>query len=515
MPTADANYTALEYILESTFGVTPSPARTTRMRFTGESLAHEKATVTSEEIRSDRQRSDLIKVGAMASGPIQFELNQADYQPFFLAALGAAAWTTVNVTATTAIDLATQTLTTTGAGFAGVPVGGFVKITGAAAPGNNGIKRVLAKDAGNNILTLAAGGVVATEASVSLTITAKDARNGVAQTFMSWQRTVNSSDGMPYYQTYVGMAVDELALEVASKAIVKGTLTFKGKIGAAPESSINNTAGAFAAGTLTCGATDPADGDVVVVGNRTYTLRDTLGTGADEVLNSATPATLAANLTAAINGTAAGYNVTHRAATPHTQVNAVQSTDDVIVTAKVMGAAANAYATTTTSSTGELDWGAATLTGGADATAPYPASSAPVLNGTGNVGFIYEGNTVATTRFKSIKLSVKNNLRDKDAIGEEGAFELGWGTIDVTGSLESYFGTNNLYRSLIAHDYTALAFVLTGADGKSLAFTFPYVNFGTGNPSASAINTDVMMTPDFTAIMHPELGCTVIINAFD
>lgn len=516
MPTADANNAALTYIAESAFGVTPYPARTTRMRLTGETLAHQKDTVKSEEIRNDRQVSDLIKVGAMASGPVSFEMNQADYQGFLLAALGAASWTTVNATATSDVDVASQTITTTGAGFAAVPVGGFVKVAGAATAGNNGLKRVLAKDGGNNVLTLAAGSLTGDETAVSLTITAKDARNGVAKKFYTFEREVLASDDVPYYQVYRGMTVDKFSLEATSKQILKGTLDLKGKIGAAGESSVNNTAGAFATGALTCGASDPADGDVIVIGPRTYTLRDTLGTGADEILNSATEATLAANIRAALGGTEGGYNVTHRCLTPNRDVNVTAaSTAVVTITAKRMGTVANALATTTTASTGELDWGAATLAGGTAATAAYEPSTARVLNATSNVGSIYDGNTVATTRFKSLKFSIANNIRDKDAVAEEGAFEMGWGTIDVTGSLEAYFGDNDLFRQVVAHDYRSLAIVFTDAEGKSISFTFPYINFASANPSASAINTDVMISPEFTAIMHPTLLCTVILNAFD
>lgn len=51
----------------------PANAATTRLRFTGETLGVRKTTVLSEEIRSDRQRTDMPLVGIDASGDINME----------------------------------------------------------------------------------------------------------------------------------------------------------------------------------------------------------------------------------------------------------------------------------------------------------------------------------------------------------------------------------------------------------------------------------------------------------
>lgn len=385
---ADANYTKLSFIKETTFGLTPAASPLQVLRITGESLSHAKDTVTSAEIRADRQISDLAKVGAMASGGIEFELSQGAYQWALLAAIGASGWTAINesVAAASCDDL-TGVITAAAGEFTNILVGGYIKIAGFTNPLNNGIKRVVAKAVDGSTITVAAGGIVADETNKALTITGKTARNGIAKTFHTIERAILAPNGTTYFQAYRGCAIDELKLEVASKQIIKGSATFMGKIGAVESASVGNA------------------------------------------------------YTAAMAG--------------------------------------------------------------------------PILNGTSNVGQIYQGDTLASEKFKSLEFTIKNNLRSKDAVGIEGAFEIGYGSIEVTGSVDAYFKDNTLYAALINHDYSGLSFLVTGSDGKSLGFTFPFVNFGKGDPNATGINTDVMVKPDFTAIMHPTLLCTVIIDAFD
>jgi hypothetical protein len=74
-------------------GVPPANAATTRVRFTGESLHHRNTTVISEEIRSDRQRSDLILVGYDVDGDINFELSYSNFD-WAMEAVLCGTWTT-------------------------------------------------------------------------------------------------------------------------------------------------------------------------------------------------------------------------------------------------------------------------------------------------------------------------------------------------------------------------------------------------------------------------------------
>lgn len=121
-----------------------------------------------------------------------------------------------------------------------------------------------------------------------------------------------------------------------------------------------------ATSTLTSNTSAVTAGKVIVIGNKTYTLRGTLSTGptvANEVLAGANAAATLTNLKAAING-AAGVGTTYSTGTTaHTQVDAGTLTAaTLVVTAKVGGTQGNSIATTTDETT--LSWTDTVLSGG-------------------------------------------------------------------------------------------------------------------------------------------------------
>lgn len=79
---ADTSQTRLAYIAESTFGTTPSTPAFTEARFTGEGLNANIETVTSNEIRPDRNVTDLVQVAQSASGAVNFELSYGSFDAF-------------------------------------------------------------------------------------------------------------------------------------------------------------------------------------------------------------------------------------------------------------------------------------------------------------------------------------------------------------------------------------------------------------------------------------------------
>lgn len=94
MPGADSSRGRLIYRPETAFGeAPPTNAATTRVRFTGESLHHKNNKVLSEEIRSDRQRSDDVLAGFDVDGNVDAECTYGNFDDWFQAVLGGT-WTT-------------------------------------------------------------------------------------------------------------------------------------------------------------------------------------------------------------------------------------------------------------------------------------------------------------------------------------------------------------------------------------------------------------------------------------
>lgn len=173
---SDANYTSLAFARETTWG-TPATPPLKIARITGESLEHKKDVVTSEEVRSDRQTSDLVEVGMSAAGAVDFELSYLAWQEFLEAALFSNVVDIAAVGITADFALAGQTITaSTGTPFAAVLPGCFVKVAGAANALNNGPKLVISKT--DTVLTLAAGSIAANQAAATITVTGKHLKNG-------------------------------------------------------------------------------------------------------------------------------------------------------------------------------------------------------------------------------------------------------------------------------------------------------------------------------------------------
>lgn len=84
---ADSNRVSLRYVKEVTPGVTPNAALQ-EIRLTGESFSGSRSSISSNEIRADRNISDLVTTAENASGGFNFELSYGSFDDFIAAALG-------------------------------------------------------------------------------------------------------------------------------------------------------------------------------------------------------------------------------------------------------------------------------------------------------------------------------------------------------------------------------------------------------------------------------------------
>lgn len=75
----DSSQTRLAYITEVTYGTTPASPVFKNQRFTSESLNANIENRVSNEIRADRNVTDLIQVGADGGGSVDFELSYGSF----------------------------------------------------------------------------------------------------------------------------------------------------------------------------------------------------------------------------------------------------------------------------------------------------------------------------------------------------------------------------------------------------------------------------------------------------
>lgn len=226
---SEANLATIAKIAESTLGTTPATPELTKIRLTGEDLRNNKETVQSQEIRSDRQISDLVKVHTNPEGGYEFELSYGAFDEELAGAFGSAPFSSFSEAAITVdFDHTAQTITGAASDFDDVLVGGLITIADAATAGNDGQKRVLGKSADGSVLTLAAGSLTATDSTDEVAITQSAIVNGILKPSLTLEKGLTNLAGTLFYQVYRGMVVDQMNINIESRTIVTGDVTFIG-----------------------------------------------------------------------------------------------------------------------------------------------------------------------------------------------------------------------------------------------------------------------------------------------
>lgn len=223
----DTNRSQLAYIPEVTWGVTPGSPAMSEIRFTGESLNKNIQNILSQEIRSDRQVTDLIQVGKETSGDINFELSYGNFDTFLKAALWSAGWSTPLAVSSTVISASTtdDSFNRASGSFVsdGIVPYQWIKIAGFSNAGNNGYFRVLTVAA----LKITVDANLTTEsAGNTITIKGSYIRNGTTQNSFTIEKGFLD---ISQYIAFTGQVINNLQLNVASQQIVTGSMSFMGK----------------------------------------------------------------------------------------------------------------------------------------------------------------------------------------------------------------------------------------------------------------------------------------------
>jgi hypothetical protein len=226
MPTADSNRAQVFAMEEVTWGDIPATALDT-LRFTGESLKFAIETITSNEIRYDRQVSDLVQVGAEANGGINWELSYGAVDLLLEGALFSD-WEAEKTITDTTISAANadSSFNDSGSGFPSFSVGQWIKVSGFTGdPSNNGFFKVVTATAAKITVD---GTLVDDAAGESVTIKGTMIRNGITK--KSYVVEKQFAD-ITQFISYTGMVVADMSLEVNAGAILTGVFNFMGKSG--------------------------------------------------------------------------------------------------------------------------------------------------------------------------------------------------------------------------------------------------------------------------------------------
>lgn len=480
------NRVKLSKVREVTFGITPTSPVFKTQRQTSSSLALNPQTVVSNEIRSDRQVTDLVLVGLQAGGDVGHEisfkavdddLEEALQGTWSLKPVRDNAGTADSVITAVTASSDTYTTTDTGADFV---AGMLVWAEGFTNAGNNSLFKAQSGSGGTAVVAPSSPGLTDESAPPGAAVLRAVGFEGA------------SGDIVAVASGLTSTALDFTTLGLAAGEWVRVGGTTTGSKFATATSNGWCRISAIAAASLTF--------DVVPSGWTTDA-----GTGKTIQVYFGDFLT---------NGSTKRSSTFERQYLDHSPVNYEYLTgmtlDQLSVTA-----GAQAIATYTAQYVGAGGSITATRASGAtDVAAPTKA----VLNTSSNVGRIaFNGAEITGPNYvTSAAFTINNNLRRQNAVGSIAAVGIGNGEFSVTGTLETYFGDASVLDKVIGNTLTSFDMRLGRSDGnrEKLVFDFPSIKLSSGSPTVSAKNADVNLSAGFTAFMHATLGYTMSAGRF-
>tara|TARA_R110000803_G_scaffold28011_5_gene65078 strand:- start:2151 stop:3608 length:1458 start_codon:yes stop_codon:yes gene_type:complete len=478
--TSDTNRVAVGIIEEVTFGTTPATPAIDGLRITGTpSLGYVPQTVTSDEIRADRQVTDLILVGAEAGGDVGMEVSFNALDSVFEGAMGSD-WVTKayreTVSEISAVNVGVDYTVTAVAGdnFA---VGMLVLATGFVEAANNATFRAETGTTSTSVQYASAAaetpGATAKLRGIGM--------EGIAGDLTTTAGGTNSIDSTALVFTDMNMAIGEWLK-------VGGNVT-----GEQSETAENNDwvrISAISGTSLTL--------DRVPVGwasdtNAAKTLQLFMG----ESL---------------VNGTVSKSYSIERQFQDHSPVTYELFTGMRVGTLTVEFEA-QAIMTSTVNFMG-LDSTMSTtrFSGATDVAAP----TNEVLNTSSDVGRIGEAGAAVGDPNYVIdgSIQVDNNLRRQNAVGSLGSVGIGQGEFNVTGSLNTYFGSSALAAKVISNAASSFDLRVSDDANQALVIDLPSLKFSAGSPNVPGKNDDVVVPLEFQAYRDATLGYTMLLQRF-
>ncbi len=268
---SDANQTLVTTGVESSYGVAAASPYDV-VRITGENLKANKGAITSQELRSDRQVTDVIQTVDSASGALNFEWSYGAQDIWMRSVLQSADWAnTAAMAAGDNMTIAANNVVTRNAGSfitEGFVVGMWVTMANWDESTSNGTFVVQAIP---TALTMILGGAaLAVEASAETDVTivgCDEVVNGVAPLSHTIEKKFVDLTHATHnvWHLGLGMQPDTFSLNAATGAVITGSVGFVGKSMATADATVGGSptaaptwdvlSGVANAGQLVVGAT--------------------------------------------------------------------------------------------------------------------------------------------------------------------------------------------------------------------------------------------------------------------
>jgi len=228
MTIASSNFTTLAYQEETTYGVLPVAGAFRLTPFTGESFQFTKESISSNNINSSRQISDVIATGFNVSGGFDIELAAKTFDELSEGAMWDRWSTPVDETITATVAASGRTVTASvGTPFAQISTGQFIKISGMTEAANNGIFQILS--ATDTVLTMTTAYTMADETDTAdVSVKGSMLRNSTTRISYYFEKSFTDLDPVQRF-SYSGCLVNTMSIAAQSSAIMTGSFDFMGK----------------------------------------------------------------------------------------------------------------------------------------------------------------------------------------------------------------------------------------------------------------------------------------------
>jgi len=484
---SDSNRVQLAFVREVTRGTTPGTPRMRKARIASESLSYKPDFVQSDELRDDRMNSDPIKVGESIGGGVNFELSYPVPSSFLAEGLASAMqndWVdtptrdndgTADSALTDVASTGSAVTCVTGAAFV---VGHLVRHTGFTNVGNNGVFRVTT---GGTTSYACAGATFTNEIAPPAAARAKVVGfEGVSGDITA---TANGLGSTMLNFTTLGLAVGQwikIGGSAAGEKFATAALNGWARIIAiaATALTLDNKPSGWTTDVGTGKTINVWFGDRIKNGVSDFGL--TLERG---FLDQQTPTYVA-----------------QRGMT----VNRLQLT-----------------LTNKQKITGSFDFlgmGGGESTTALDASPDAAPDNAnyPIMSASADVGRIAEnGATVTTPNWvRELSLSLNNNLRAIEAVGEIAPVDIGSGECAVEVTATTYFGSDTLYAKLLAGTATNINSRITKGT-QAIVLGLPRLTAMEGTPNAGGKNQDVMLPLKLMASYDSLTAAQVLIDRLE
>jgi hypothetical protein len=140
------------------------------------------------------------------------------------------------------------------------------------------------------------------------------------------------------------------------------------------------------------------------------------------------------------------------------------------------------------------------------------AGNKTALTASSNIGHLFLDDVVFAAYVRTLQMTLSNNLRAQDAVGNLAHVGLAPGFFEAKGSIELFLADMTMYLKMENHTAFGFSMRFTDPSGNVMIFTFPKFYLGKSTANATGGNTDVMLSGEVEAVRDSATSCIVQVD---